>query len=743
MSHTRHVIDSWDNEDEDLEKSFVLSSDDLDPLGLETKAAASRPPFGDAATGDDDSDCGLDDPSSRSSESTWSHPVPDAESDDGFDADWAGTIRASARPTALWFPSGGRGGLRTVNSVLEVNSFAAGGQPHRSDVQTDKCDDDDDVDLILPSGLSHLTLQPLRLRPSASTFILGPSSSNSKDWTASPEPPSSTCSNTPSLIRDGGSEAEPSSSDIDFDLQEPDDHRNGRDVDNDDGFGENSDGGLDGIVLPDPLLFTRANAPAYLRSLLEVKFKGSNSTTTISNARHPFDFHRPPDTVRIASGLDSAFSQAADDSFEEDLVLDDDDNNDRDAKGDKRAPVVPLISMARLDTVRARSLTAAGRARTLPLPPPRGSRERVDSSTPARAGMLSAVARSVRTNAPLSTSTDDEWTRELERGWGRPKSPVPPPSFPVSTLSVASLGKGRPSLQARSTTAATHISPSEHVASGSTVFRRQNSPARLDEPLSTSLSTASINPSPPQPLQLRFPGSYAQGLLARKASLPLLSLAGSGSSSPGDSARDDDRADSPSAAAAGGQHQRFAAPTASSLARKRERSTLGDRGSIMSSDVYSPPSALTPVRSRAATPQLTSSPSPASSLARGPMSALGPGSRLTMPTSSTRLKTRAPVSHGVFGSTSSTISSSHRSLAQDVVSSPAPPRPPLQIHRALLPRSARKYGDGTELDGLEDLSDDAEKERLSRVPAGKPSGSHLSGTSRSRVRSRLTALLLK
>lgn len=93
-----------------------------------------------------------------------------------------------------------------------------------------------------------------------------------------------------------------------------------------------------------------------------------------------------------------------------------------------------------------------------------------------------------------------------------------------------------------------------------------------------------------------------------------------------------------------------------------------------------------------------------------------------MPTSSTRLKLRPAVSHAAFGSTSSTSSSALS------FTPPAPVRPLVrpQILRTI-PRSVRKYSDGTELDALEDLAVDVEKERLFHVPAKKSSGSRLAG----------------
>jgi len=742
MAHARHVVDSWDDDEDDLERSFALPLDDPDPLRLRTTAESASAGAFDAAFDDSDDDsaglpAGLPkELAGRRAQTVWSpRRTSPADEDPNGELDWGGTIRASAlggRPRTLRPSStsvgGSSRGLRTFTSAHEAGSFAVGkdlrhpnSQQSRTEarrtvepsVQGD--DDDDEADLILPPTLARLALRPLRPQPSVSSFLLGSTSSEAADeWdTSNPAPPSSTCSNAPSLVRDGtGSEAEPSSSDLDFDFLEPEDDEASGKVSGRRERAEDDEDGLDGIVMPDPLLFARSNASAYLRSLLEAKSRGTAITTTggASGGRGAFD------TVRIASGLDSAsaFARSSDDSFEADLVLDEDDDD-----VNKAATTPPLLSAARLKTVKARSLTAA-RARTLPSAVPGGPRPK-PLTTPARSGTLATA-----TAGPSRSATaDDELTRELERGWGRPKSPLPPSPLPTQTSSVASLGKGRPSTQARSPVTAPTLAPQTnsltHVSATTTPLRRQRSQARLDE--SSSPSTVSNDPSTVQPLQARYPGSYAQGLLARKASLPLLSLSGPSTASEG-SVNDDGRAGSPSAGGGHHQHRRFAAPTASSLARKRERpSPAGERGSIINPDVYTPPppTTMTPAGPRSATPQLTFSPSPAHA---GALTAAG--SRLTMPTSSTRLKTRAPISHGAFGSTSSASSSTH-SL------SPAPigrlrPLARLQIHRTV-PRTARRYGDGTELDALEDLSVDAEKERLYRVPTKKTSGSRLSGMS--------------
>ncbi|KAF8317345.1 hypothetical protein DL93DRAFT_2165608 [Clavulina sp. PMI_390] len=95
-------------------------------------------------------------------------------------------------------------------------------------------------------------------------------------------------------------------------------------------------------------------------------------------------------------------------------------------------------------------------------------------------------------------------------------------------------------------------------------------------------------------------------------------------------------------------------------------------------------------------------------------------SRLTMPTLSSRAKSRVPIA-GVFSSESPTTASPP---SRQSAKSPPPPRvsSPSRIRQPMAgpslmkkPKSARTWGDGTELDGLEDLAVENEKERKYRV----------------------------
>lgn len=96
--------------------------------------------------------------------------------------------------------------------------------------------------------------------------------------------------------------------------------------------------------------------------------------------------------------------------------------------------------------------------------------------------------------------------------------------------------------------------------------------------------------------------------------------------------------------------------------------------------------------------------------------------RLTMPTSSSRLKSRPPISSVFPGPTQSATASAGSSAPR------SPPRPsasyrqtPLQpaLAPAKIVRRAKRrmYGDGTELDGFEDLPTDGDKEARFRVQA--------------------------
>lgn len=121
--------------------------------------------------------------------------------------------------------------------------------------------------------------------------------------------------------------------------------------------------------------------------------------------------------------------------------------------------------------------------------------------------------------------------------------------------------------------------------------------------------------------------------------------------------------------------------------------------------------------------------------------------RLTMPTSSSRMKARAPIS-SVFPSP---MSASGSSITRSTSPLPPPPRPPssssgrpassksrhaqsqslpaVPAPKLLKrPKRQRTYGDGTELDGIEDLPLDREKEGRYRVQP-KSTGSRIPGAS--------------
>jgi hypothetical protein len=96
--------------------------------------------------------------------------------------------------------------------------------------------------------------------------------------------------------------------------------------------------------------------------------------------------------------------------------------------------------------------------------------------------------------------------------------------------------------------------------------------------------------------------------------------------------------------------------------------------------------------------------------------------RLTMPTSSSRLKARPPLSSVFSAPAPSQIPRNQSPLPPRPPSSlsmkaralrvPSNPQPPKVLKR---PKRQRTYGDGTELDGIDDLPTDRDKERRFRV----------------------------
>ncbi|EKM61216.1 uncharacterized protein PHACADRAFT_247681 [Phanerochaete carnosa HHB-10118-sp] len=205
---------------------------------------------------------------------------------------------------------------------------------------------------------------------------------------------------------------------------------------------------------------------------------------------------------------------------------------------------------------------------------------------------------------------------------------------------------------------------------------------------------------------LKAPSPSSSRGLSRKASLPSLT---DHSPTQATSSR---ASDMPTLA-------RYDAPTASSKAKSHANST----GRLQTLDHTVPPT-------RPSTP----SSNPAAL-------------RLTMPTSSSRLKVRTSISNVFPPSPASTISPLLRSTSP----LPAAPRPPSALSgrssssksrhiqaqsmpavpavRVLKrPKRTRTYGDGTELDGIEDLPLDREKEGKYRVQP-KGSGTRIPGAS--------------
>lgn len=281
-------------------------------------------------------------------------------------------------------------------------------------------------------------------------------------------------------------------------------------------------------------------------------------------------------------------------------------------------------------------------------------------------------------------------------------------------------------------------SPNNPPVSSATQLRRLNAPPSPPRPAParsqtysqavTSAPSSTFSFLAPKPGSLRIQKSHS-GLkppsptstrkLTRKASLPALSdslqpeASGSGSAS-------GSGAPTPSAA-------RYETPTASSRAKSHTNST----GRLHHLDYNVPPT-------RPSTPS------------SNPVAL-----RLTMPTSSSRLKARPPISSVFPGSATSTVAPPLPRSTSPLPSARPPSRPPSrpksrtssgtsnspipQAAKVLKrPKRPKTYGDGTELDGIEDLPLNREKESKYRV-APKGYGNRVPGASYAKVAENATA----
>lgn len=217
--------------------------------------------------------------------------------------------------------------------------------------------------------------------------------------------------------------------------------------------------------------------------------------------------------------------------------------------------------------------------------------------------------------------------------------------------------------------------------------------------LSSAAPTSPVSFLAPKPGSLRVQKSHsglkptsptsAAHKLGRKASLPSLSESSLNAEASGSGLN-----------ASAGQAS-YVAPTASSRAKMQANST----GRIYGLEYNVPPT-------RPSTP----SSNPAAL-------------RLTMPTSSSRMRLRTPIT-SVFPSPSATRPQSPATRSQSPL---PPPRPPSATSKSRLghtqtkslpmpapkvmkrPKRQRTYGDGAELDGFDDLPLDRDKEELYRV----------------------------
>ncbi|KAL7413394.1 hypothetical protein BDY24DRAFT_389927 [Mrakia frigida] len=745
MSH-HHAIESWEDDD-----SFALPSNDFNPIRISSASSYSSAGVA-GGDEDEDDDWGVDeDFGGRVGASSFKLGVPsgsggggglggwgdaaaverdgfdemdDEDEDDRTDTLKAGqtTIRlpssflrqssstSSSDTPTLSTPKTMTGTVRRLANQSSISSFVI---PPDVDIEDG---------FSLPTSLSNLNLRPLRSQSSRASFSSTTSASNSTStpgssftWGDTPSSSSSTNSaggaaaatggsfsrksnglnhprlsapspssrvgnilhipfSPPSLVRSsseaGDHPSESSSLDFAADASE--------DVDD-----------LDGIVLPDPLFFSRTN-DLRLQALLDAKGKGNNPPAShhfSSNAANSSSRSNKKnggggaDNVRIVS---AGGATDEDMSFEAGLVIDDD---------------VP-ITMGRLGRVRSKA-----RNKTLPLPKRDvGGKGRVVGGKNAGGTVPSGRA-----------SGKEDWEKDLERerGWGRTKSPNPPPvsvretfrqpedhqhpSPPPSSSRPTPATSTRPRApQSRSATAGSlaHTSNPLNSSPPGSSLRAAKSNARINlghgSASSSSLHPSSAAPPSPSPHQQpHYPGSHAASLLSRKSSLPMLF------------ANEQERSSTPSSVAGsssggGGGGSRFAAPTAASIARQRDR--------IGGPDLFNPPNSTSPpTSSRPSTP---SSPFPLSPS----MATVQPfHQRLTMPTSSSRQKTRSAITPNLFSA------GSHPTVTTTV---PTPSRRATTIPKPELvsmPKKKRQYGDGTELDGFEDLKVDREKEGRYRV----------------------------
>ncbi|KAI0080270.1 hypothetical protein K474DRAFT_298187 [Panus rudis PR-1116 ss-1] len=287
----------------------------------------------------------------------------------------------------------------------------------------------------------------------------------------------------------------------------------------------------------------------------------------------------------------------------------------------------------------------------------------------------------------------------------KPKRPVPSPmlrskSVPPRTISAAIRPPSRTKVDRAK-------SPNNPPVSSVTQLRRLNSPSSPPRPgpaarsqtysqaLTATPSSSSFLTPKPGSLRvqkshsgLKPPSPPATRKLTRKASLPSLSDASQ------------NQASGSASGSSAAPVARYETPTASSRAKVHTNSTSRIHGL----DYNVPPT-------RPSTPS------------SNPVAL-----RLTMPTSSSRLKARPAIS-SVFPTSATATNAPPLPRS----ASPLPPRPPsssssksrhvstqsLPLPPAVKvlkrPKRTRTYGDGTELDGFEDLPLDREKEGRYRV----------------------------
>jgi hypothetical protein len=298
-----------------------------------------------------------------------------------------------------------------------------------------------------------------------------------------------------------------------------------------------------------------------------------------------------------------------------------------------------------------------------------------------RAGAPKAKGTTSSSAAAATSSRKDVQTSPVSRGRRSPAAPIQQPISPISPVYTRPSGPRPRPANPRSRLGEGSTSTSQATSASASTPKQANPPRTLKYKKSTSVLQSS---------------TASPRTLSHKRSLPSLSDAasshghghGHGPSSPS-----------------------VASPRLpSSLQQQRQRSTATPRAATAS---YAQPTLASQIRHQQPSTPTMMEPvrrygrlqeSPPVPPARPSTPASPSAVRITVPTLSSRLKQRTPVSlaSDPFGRT-------FASLGQPVTPSTSPTSAPVKVMRN--PKRQRQYGDGTELDGFDDLPTNKEKER--------------------------------